>query len=133
MRLTPELRADLLRAADAAALRAHAPCSRFRVGAAVLADGVIHAGCNVENASSNLGLCAEHVAIAPAVAAGHRRLTAVAVAFPDIPSGAAPAYRAPCGACRQVMLEFADGSLPVITAGLPDWTLGELLPHGVRL
>ena len=133
MALSPDGRRALLGAADAAALRAHAPYSRFRVGAAVLADGVIHPGCNVENASANLGLCAERVAVVAAVAAGRTRLSAVAVSFPDLPADADAGQRAPCGACRQVMAEFAGSDLPVITAGAPDRTLGELLPHAFRL
>jgi cytidine deaminase len=131
--LTPELRAALLQTADQAALHAHAPYSRFRVGAAVLAEGVIHMGCNVENASSNLGLCAERVAITAAVAAGRRSLSAVAISFPDLPALAEAGQRAPCGACRQVMAEFAGEDLPVITRGAPDARLGDLLPRAFRL
>jgi cytidine deaminase len=81
--------------------RAYAPYSQFPVGAAVLAsDGTIYTGCNVENASYGLTLCAERVAIHTAVASGRRRLTAVAVAGP------AGITLTPCGACRQVMEEF---------------------------
>ena len=133
MTLSPDARRTLLRAADAAALRAHAPYSRFRVGAAVLAGGEVFAGCNVENASYPLSLCAERVAIVAAVAAGRTRLEAVAVSFPDLPDDADPGQRAPCGACRQVMAEFAGGGMPVITAGVPDRSLDALLPHAFRL
>jgi cytidine deaminase len=90
----------LLRAARAARRRAYAPYSRFAVGAAVLtASGSVIAGCNVENASFGLSVCAERVAAQNAVARGHRRLVAVAVS-----TGSAQAM--PCGACRQVLLEF---------------------------
>jgi cytidine deaminase len=90
----------LVRAARAARRRAYAPYSRFAVGAAVLTgDGTVVAGCNVENASFGLSVCAERVAAQNAVARGHRRLIAVAVS-----TGAAQAM--PCGACRQVLLEF---------------------------
>ena len=99
----------------------------------MLADGAVHAGCNVENASANLGICAERSAIFAAVAAGHRRLAAVAVSFPDLDEGAEAAQRAPCGACRQVMAEFAAGDLIVMTAGAPDATLEQLLPRAFRL
>ena len=93
--------ARLVRAAGRARRRAYAPYSQFPVGAAVLAnDGTIYAGCNVENASYGLALCAERVAIHTAVANGRRRLTALAVVGP------AGITLTPCGACRQVMEEF---------------------------
>jgi cytidine deaminase len=131
--VSPELRARLLKLADAAALQAHAPYSRFRVGAAVLAGGEIFTGCNVENASSGLAICAERSAIFAAVAAGHRRLEAVAIGFADLAEDAAIAQRMPCGACRQVMAEFAGDDLPVMTSGVDDMTLGVLLPNAFRL
>ncbi|MDQ7858995.1 MAG: cytidine deaminase [Armatimonadota bacterium] len=93
-------RGALVRAARAARSAAYAPYSGFAVGAAVLtASGAVVAGCNVENASYGLSVCAERVAVQRAVAEGHRALVAVAVA-----SG--PAAAPPCGACRQVLLEF---------------------------
>ena len=86
--------------------RAYAPYSNFQVGAAILTtEGEIFAGCNVENASYGLTMCAERAAAANAVAAGHRRFAAIAVA--------SPAAVTPCGACRQVLAEFNRG-LPVI-------------------
>jgi len=100
-RVSAEDRQRLIDAAQAAAKNAYAPYSQFPVGAAVLAsDGTVYAGCNVENASYGLALCAERVAIHTAVANGRRRLTAVAVVGP---SGIT---LTPCGACRQVMEEF---------------------------
>jgi len=88
-------------AAKAAANRAYAPYSKFRVGAAVLtATGKIFAGCNVENASYGLCNCAERTAIFTAVAAGERKFKCVAVYTPT------PTATAPCGACRQVIYEF---------------------------
>ena len=93
--------ARLLRAASRARPRAYAPYSQFPVGAAVLAaDGSIYTGCNVENASYGLTLCAERVAIHTAVASGRRRFVAIAVVGP------AGITLTPCGACRQVMEEF---------------------------
>jgi cytidine deaminase len=93
--------ARLARAAARARRRAYAPYSQFPVGAAVLTtDGMIYTGCNVENASYGLTLCAERVAIHTAVANGRRRVTALAVAGP------AGVTLMPCGACRQVMDEF---------------------------
>ncbi|MBX3275067.1 MAG: cytidine deaminase [Sandaracinaceae bacterium] len=98
-------------ALEAAALevreRAYAPYSRYRVGAALLAeDGTIFRGANVENASYGLCLCAERAAVAAAVAAGATRFSAIVVAT------AGPAPAAPCGMCRQVLVEFAP-SFPV--------------------
>jgi len=114
-------------AARAARRHAHAPYSRFRVGAAVLAGGKVHAGANVENASYGLTLCAERVAACAAIAAGARRLDAVVVASP----GEDPIP--PCGACLQVLAELAGPDLPVVLAGARgrrvETTLGELLPR----
>lgn len=90
----------LIEAAIQAQKRAYCPYSRFPVGAAVLTrSGRVFAGCNVENASYGLAICAERVAIFHSVVAGQDELEAVAVA------GAAAK---PCGACRQVMHEFSD-------------------------
>ncbi|MDR7483251.1 MAG: cytidine deaminase [Armatimonadota bacterium] len=114
----------LTRAARAVRRRAYAPYSRFAVGAAVLTvSGTIVAGCNVENASYGLSICAERVAVACAVAGGHRRLRAVAVAA-DPP---AP----PCGACRQVLLEFGvDAVIVAPVRGAPRLhRLADLLAH----
>lgn len=115
----------MLRAARGARRRAYAPYSQFPVGAAVLtASGAVVTGCNAENASYGLSICAERVAIHRAVAQGHRRLRAVAVAGGQ--DGAMP-----CGACRQVMHEF--GVRDVIVAGPQGaprfFTLADLLPH----
>jgi cytidine deaminase len=118
----------LVAAARAARARAHAPYSRFRVGAAVRAAGAVHAGCNVENASYGLTVCAERNAIGAAVLAGARRVEAVAVA-----SGTSPATP-PCGACLQVLAEFCGPDTPVLLAGPRGApvrvSLGELLPRG---
>jgi cytidine deaminase len=91
---------ELLATAAAARQKAYAPYSRYQVGAAVLADdGRIYAGANVENVSYGLTVCAERVAVFKAVTAGAGRLLAVAVATENGGS--------PCGACRQVLVEFA--------------------------
>jgi cytidine deaminase len=100
--------AELTAAAAAVRERAYAPYSQFRVGAALrAADGTIYAGCNVENASYGLTICAERNAIAQAIAAGARDFTAVAVVTEN---GVMP-----CGACRQVLVEFGS-EMTVIVA-----------------
>ena len=124
MQLSAEWRA-LLEAALAARERAHAPYSRFPVGAAVQgASGRIYSGCNVENASSGLTVCAERVAVWKAVSEEEREIVALAVVTE---SGAMP-----CGACRQVLSEFAQ-DLPILvadTAGQARFTsLGALYPQ----
>jgi cytidine deaminase len=93
---------DLLRAAEQAREAAYAPYSNFKVGAAVRTkSGNVHSGCNVENASYGLSVCAERVAIFKAVAAGDREIAELAL-FTD-----AEKPSRPCGACRQVLFEFA--------------------------
>ena len=122
-------RDELIAAARAVRAHAYAPYSRFAVGAAVRDEqGRIHAGCNVENAAYPQGWCAETSALAAMVAAGSRRVLAVAVcAVADTPV-------TPCGGCRQKLREFAADDCPVWIAdeqGLrAEYTLGELLPHG---
>ena len=117
----------LLSAARAVRANAHAPYSKFAVGAALLDEqGRIHAGCNVENAAYPQGLCAEAVAIGHLVAAGGRRIVAAAV----VGEGASPVT--PCGGCRQKLREFAADDLPIVVGDLQSlrarFTLGELLP-----
>ena len=125
--------APLLGAARAAAENAYCPHSRFRVGAAVqAADGRIFQGCNVENASFGLTICAERVAIFSAVAAGARGLIQLAVACPDADSKH-PATVMPCGACRQVMAEFLPAQAEILVDGVGQFTLAELLPRPFEL
>ncbi len=104
---------------------AHAPYSNFHVGAALLADdGRVFLGCNVENLSFGLTICAERVAIGTAVAAGARRFLRVAV----VADTSQPI--SPCGACRQVMAEFSiPGVILANRAGSVEFTLDELLPR----
>jgi cytidine deaminase len=115
----------LLAAAEAARSQAYCPYSRFAVGAALEADdGRLFAGCNVENASHGVTLCAERAALAAAVVAGartFRRLVIVADADPPV---------TPCGACRQALAEFGLGLAVegVGPTGSRHWTLAELLP-----
>jgi cytidine deaminase len=124
-KLSPDIIDRLIEAASAVREKAHAPYSAFAVGAAVLdANGDVHVGCNVENASYGLSVCAERHAIAAAVAAGENRFQAVAVVTDMDPPAS------PCGACRQVLVEFGD--FPVILANPAGERIltrvGDLLP-----
>jgi cytidine deaminase len=115
----------LISAARSAQARAYAPYSQFRVGAALeAADGTVFIGCNVENASYGLTICAERAAICAAVSAGAKRFRrAVVVSDVDPPA-------APCGACRQVLAEFGL-DLPIDGVGSKQtvsWRLSDLLP-----
>lgn len=127
-------REDLIGAARQAALAAYAPYSNFRVGAAVLAaDGRVFTGCNVENASYGLCLCAERTALASAVAAGARIFRAIAVSCPDAPVSLGLTGRSPCGACRQWLLELAPDAVIFLDGVGQTFTGRELLPGGFEL
>jgi cytidine deaminase len=108
----PDSLAALLAAARAVRSRAHAPFSHFQVGAALEAeDGTIITGCNVENATYGLTICAERVAVFKAISEGYTRFRRVVV----VADTAAPTP--PCGACRQILWEFG-GDFEVILADL---------------
>lgn len=107
--MTATERAALFSEAAQAVKRAYCPYSHFSVGAAILTeDHCIYAGCNVENASYSLTLCAERVALFKAVSEGHRKVVALAVAGGTV---ASPVF--PCGACLQALSEFMDPAAPV--------------------
>ena len=119
--------AELVRAASEVLLQAYAPYSHFRVGAcAVAPDGEVFRGCNVENSSLGLTICAERSAIFAAAARGHRKLEKVVVV-----SEKAERPPLPCGACLQVMSEFAVRQVVVGTVGGPfkTYDLADLLPR----
>ena len=116
----------LVAAARQARERALAPYSKFKVGAALeTADGTIITGCNIENASYGLTVCAERVAMFKALSDGHRRFTRMAVVADTV------APTSPCGACRQVLWEFGH-DLEIVLANLTEVTgrhqMTELLP-----
>lgn len=125
--LSLELEQQLKLAAEEVSRRAWCPYSRFPVGAAVLTeDGSVFTGCNVENASSGLTICAERNAIFQAVAAGQCHVLAIVVFTPT------PNPTAPCGACRQVIAEFGPRAEILCVCSGADVlrvSLGELLPH----
>ena len=113
---------------------AHAPYSGYRVGAAVMDEaGRVHAGCNVENAAYPEGLCAEAGAIAAMVAAGGRRIRAIAVAGGHDTPGACT----PCGGCRQKIREFADADTRIVlldgAGATTSYGIEDLLPYSFLL
>jgi cytidine deaminase len=116
----------LVSAALAARENAFAPFSKFKVGAAIEdAEGRIHSGCNVENATYGLTVCAERVAVYKAISEGVRRFRRIAIAAD------ADALTPPCGACRQILWEFC-GDIEIILANLQGktetYSLKELFP-----
>ena len=120
---------ELFGLARQAADFAYVPYSKFRVGAALLADdGTVITGCNVENRSYGLTVCAERNAVFKAVSAGKRSFIALAISTPD-----SEAPVGPCGACRQVLSEFMLPASPVLFAGSGkdkvETTLGVLYPY----
>ena len=122
----------LLAAARAVRAHAHAPYSRFKVGAALLDEaGAIHAGCNVENAAYPQGLCAEASAISAAVTKGETALKRVWVA------SSLPGHIWPCGGCRQKIWEFSEPRCEVVSVAeggaCESHTIEALLPLGFRL
>ena len=127
---------DLMAAAETALEKAYAPYSKFRVGAAILTEaGNVYSACNVENVSYGLTVCAERNAIGRAIAeeGPALRITALAIANRDATGVSIPC--SPCGACRQVIAEFADPKSTVLYQGedgIIETTAGELLPDGFR-
>jgi cytidine deaminase len=118
----------LVPGAKSARARAHAPYSKFKVGAAILADdGEIYSGCNVENAAYPNGVCAETSAISAMVLGGGKRIREIAVI------GSGKELVTPCGGCRQRIAEFATADTPVHILGPKGprarFTIGELLPE----
>ncbi len=119
---------ELVQWAVEARTNAYAPYSGFAVGAALLAeDGRVFTGCNVENAAFGLTMCAERVAVFKAVSEGVREFEAIAIACGKVPCP-------PCGACRQVLYEFAPDLLVIMADAegkeVQKAKLGELLPRG---
>ena len=124
----------LIDAAKKVRLHAHAPYSDYRVGAALLDDsGQVHSGCNVENAAFPEGVCAEANAIGSMVAAGGKKIIAIAAVGGRDEIVACT----PCGGCRQKILEFADGDTRVLLIGdsgdIEGYSIEELLPASFRL
>lgn len=127
---------ELIAQARAAALNAYAPYSKLYVGAAVLFSAdqqdKVFTGCNVENASYGLTICAERVAISAGVAAGFRQIKKVAIAVLNEKGAPVPAFM-PCGACRQFISEFAEDKTLIIVDNRGTRFLRELLPHSFEV
>jgi cytidine deaminase len=123
----------LLQQAQKAGQFAYCPYSRFPVGAAVETELGIFVGCNIENASYGLAVCAERVALFSAVAAGARRISRLAVSCLNAGQDDPPGSRMPCGACRQVIAEFMPSDASVIVDGAGVWQVQELLPAAFQL
>lgn len=119
---------DLVRLALAAKQYAYVPYSHYRVGAALLtSSGEVYTGCNIENASFGLTVCAERTALFKAVSEGQRAFEALAIAVDG------EALASPCGACRQVMVEFAPQMRCILANGQGEHkttTVEQLLPDG---
>ncbi|MCX5520944.1 cytidine deaminase [Kaistia defluvii] len=133
------LKAELLQRAQEVRLNAHAPYSKFRVGAAVLTeDGEVYVGANVENAAYPEGWCAETSAIGQMIAAGipgeGRRIAAVVVVADRVDGGI---VCTPCGGCRQRLKEFSHPSTLIHcsdpTGDGQDFTMAQLLPAGFSM
>lgn len=124
---------ELLERAREAARFAYCPYSHFPVGAAVRTDRGIFLGCNVENASYGLSICAERVVLFNAVAAGAQQFTQLAVSCLRPGPNDPPAGRMPCGACRQVIAEFMSPEGRVLVDGVGIWSVADLLPEAFRL
>lgn len=128
--MTQEEQSNLIRLAIESRQKAYAPYSNFLVGAALLTkDGTIFTGCNVENTSYGLCICAERTAICKAVSEGHQKFEAIAVC--------ATPFATPCGACRQFIVEFGR-DIEVIcvdandAANTKSWTSEELIPDNFK-
>ena len=123
----------LMDKAKEASKKSYSPFSRFSVGASVLTDsGKIYTGCNVENSSFGMTICAERCAIFKAISEGERIISAVAIYSPNADDCN------PCGACRQVMYEFQDDDkdVEIITENMGELIvrkLSEYLPYGFKI
>lgn len=117
---------ELIDKAYLALEQAYAPYSKFKVGAAVLADGIVFTGCNIENASYGATVCAERCAIFKAISEGHKKIEKIAIV------SSSGDFTMPCGICRQVMLEFMAEGTVVVTDGkkIQEFFVKELLPKG---
>ncbi len=129
------MKKELLTRAYEAMQLSYSPYSGFKVGAALLcADGEVYTGCNIENAAYSPTNCAERTAFFKAVSEGKREFKAIAIVGGK--DGEINDFCYPCGVCRQVMAEFCDDELEIITTDsreIKSYTLKELLPEAFRI
>jgi cytidine deaminase len=132
--LSPDGKVLLLKAREAA-LTSYSPYSKFRVGSALQMEGnnTIYKGCNVENASYGLAICAERNAIFQAIATGGQKLRCIAVSCIDADDSMANNSLMPCGACRQVMREFSTNETRILVDRVGSFSMEDLLPCGFSL
>lgn len=123
----------LLEQARQAGEGAYCPYSQFPVGAAVETEQGVFTGCNIENASYGLAICAERVALFKAVSAGAKQFTRLAVSCLRAGPESSPGERMPCGACRQVIAEFMPPESEVVVDGAGVWRVADLLPQAFQL
>lgn len=126
-------RERLLSLARETATHAHCPYSHFHVGAAVVADGTVYCGANIEISSYGLTLCAERSALASAISSGARLVTQIAIACIDVPAEAPLHHRVPCGACRQWIADLAPQTVIYLDGVEQDFRIADLLPFAFRL
>ena len=130
MKLSKQLTGELITNATAGMNNSYSPYSKFKVGAAVLTgSGKIYRGTNIENASYGLTICAERSAIFTAITAGERQIKALAIVFSQKDLGP---LSTPCGACRQVISEFAKPDMPRITADLSSGKPGRISKKNLK-
>ncbi len=126
-------RKELLALARKAALNAHCPYSHFRVGAALVANGKVYTGVNIEISSYGLTLCAERSAFATALSQGDTEITDIAVTCLDVAPDAPAHERTPCGACRQWIVDLAPSASLYIDGIERNFTITDLLPYAFGL
>lgn len=120
---------ELILKAYEAMEQAYAPYSKFKVGAALLADNKVYTGCNIENSSYGATICAERVAISKAISEGAKNLTKIAIVSSNRD------FTTPCGICRQVMAEFMPEGKVILTNDkeVKELSVKELLPNSFKL
>jgi cytidine deaminase len=124
----------LLEKAKVAQKNSYSPYSKFKVGAAVIGNsGAIYTGCNVENASYGLTLCAERVAIFNAISNGETSISEIAITCTGNNADDNPPSLMPCGSCRQVMTEFCEDNTIIHIDGFDSVRLKDLLPNPFKL
>lgn len=123
---------DLIKKANSAKNNSYSPYSKFSVGAAVeMQSGQVYTGCNIENASYGLTICAERVAIFKGISLGETRIKKIAISCQT--DEGSTSSNMPCGACLQVIAEFSDSDIDIQIEGIGNYKLSELLPRPFKL